>query len=138
MVSANAMKIDRVEPQVEPSWPAEVEFILSALEAGRHNATDRRQRGRRRYRVRAELQLFADGAGAEPWVLYTRDVNEQGLGFITSHRLPLGYGGRLRLTAPGGDSVVVECVLLRCREAVSGWYEGSLYFNRAQWMFEDQ
>ncbi|HEY7117124.1 MAG TPA: PilZ domain-containing protein [Tepidisphaeraceae bacterium] len=112
--------------------PPEVEFILSALEAGQFSGLTRRREQRRRYRVEATLKLFSDTPQTAPWTLYTRDVSHQGLGFVTRHRLPLGYGGILTITSPQGKSVSIDCTLLRCREAVSGWFEGSMYFNREQ------
>jgi hypothetical protein len=87
------------------------------------------------YRVRAELRLFADEPQAEPWVIFTRDADPRGLGFITPHRLPLGYGGSVALLTPGGRKQRIACTLYRCREVSPGWYEGALYFNREQWMF---
>jgi PilZ domain len=112
--------------------PPEVEFILSALEAGQFSGANRRKENRRRYWVEATLKLFSDTPQTPPWILYTRDVSHQGLGFVTRHRLPLGYGGILTITSPQGKSVSIDCTLLRCREAVSGWFEGSMYFNREQ------
>ena len=50
---------------------------------------DRRLRSRTPYRVRAELKLFSDPAEAAPWLLFTRDIDAKGVGFITAHRLPL-------------------------------------------------
>jgi hypothetical protein len=117
---------------VVPPLPAEVEFILSALEAGRHGGPSRRKQERRAYRVAAKLKLFSDTPQTEPWVLYTRDVSHQGLGFVTRHRLPLGYGGIITVANPQGKEVKIDCTLLRCREAVNGWFEGSMYFNREQ------
>ncbi|HSV14825.1 MAG TPA: hypothetical protein VLI90_11230, partial [Tepidisphaeraceae bacterium] len=67
-----------------------------------------------------------------PWLLYTRDVNGRGLGFVTAHRLPLGYGGVIELPGPLGEPLTIHCTLLRCREAAPGWFEGSVYFNREQ------
>lgn len=117
---------------VVPPLPPEVEFILSALEAGRHGGTSRRNQERRAYRVAARLKLFSDTPQTEPWVLYTRDVSHQGLGFVTRHRLPLGYGGIITVVNPQRKEVKIDCTLLRCREAVNGWFEGSMYFNREQ------
>ena len=117
---------------VIPPLPADVEFILSALEAGRFSGPTRRRHERRPFRVEAKLKLFSDPAHAEAWTLYTRDAGHQGLGFVTRHRLPLGYGGILTILNPQGREVKIDCTLLRCREAVTGWFEGSLYFNREQ------
>jgi hypothetical protein len=114
-------------------WPAEVGIIISALEAGRGTRNwDRRNKTRRPYQARAILRLFSDMDGTDGWVLFSRDIDRRGLGFITKHRLPLGYGGTVRMTLPDGRDIVAHCTLLRCREATPGWYEGALYFNRPQ------
>jgi hypothetical protein len=115
-------------------WPKEVNMILSAMEAA-PKPSDGRAQQRLAYRVRAELKLFADGADPTAYVLYTRDVDPRGLGFITPHRLALGYGGWVELLTPRGRKNRIACTLYRCRQVVPGWYEGALYFNREQWMF---
>jgi len=118
---------------------AEAEFILSALEAGGHchrGAANRRQVNRQPYRSVVHLRLFSDSVQARPWVLYARDCNRKALGFITRHRLPLGYGGQLAARGPLGQMVHADCTVHRCRETVSGWFEGCLTFNRAQWCLE--
>jgi hypothetical protein len=122
----------------DTAWPREVDMILSALEAAGHDSPERRGTGRSRYRVLARLQLFSDADFASPWKLYTRDANSRGLGFLTPHRLPLGYGGRVELPAPDGEILTINCTLLRCREASPGWFEGALYFNREQLVFEPE
>ena len=118
-------------------WPPEASMILSAMEAApkREADSEHRQSQRLAYRVRAELRLFADEPQAIPWVLYTRDIDPRGVGFITPHRVPLGYGGIVELLTPRGRNAKIECTLYRCREVIPGWYEGALYFNREQWMF---
>lgn len=119
---------------VDEHWPREVDLILSAIEAGRglSVATDRRQSTRQPHRTRATLKLFSDTEDTAPWVLFTRDIDPRGVGFITRHRLPLGYGGVVTLALPDGRELRANCTLLRCREATSGWFEGALYFNRPQ------
>jgi hypothetical protein len=123
-----------LEQSAEPT-AAEIDLVLSALEAAGVSDDDRRRAPRRPYRVNAELRLFSDSPTAMPWRLYTRDVSSRGMGFITRHRLPLGYGGRVHLTTPNGHPITIHCTLYRCREAAPGWYEGALYFNREQWIF---
>jgi len=113
-------------------WPPQVELIISALETGQFARRNRRNSRRNPYRVRGRLRLFSDPPLSSPWVIYTRDVHARGLGFVSPHRLPLGYGGRIELPAPDGGVITVNCTLLRCREAAPGWYEGSIYFNREQ------
>jgi hypothetical protein len=120
---------------VTEPMPAEVALVMSALDVGARSG-ERRAVRRWRYRVIASLRLFSDQAATPPWLLYTRDVNTRSLGFVTSHRLPLGYGGVLELPGPLGEPMRVHCTLLRCREAAPGWYEGSVYFNREQGVFD--
>jgi len=123
---------------VRAALPAEVEFILSALEAGKHSGQSRRRAPRQIYRVSAALKLFSDPAHIPAWPIFVRDINPQGLGFVTRHRLPLGYGGILTIDSPKGRSLRIDCTIVRCREAVKGWFEGSMYFNREQGVFDRQ
>jgi len=122
------------EMEQDQEWPAELDFILSALEAGQSGRLGQRTAARKVYRAMAVLRLFADGP-EETRVLYTRDVSRRGLGFVSQYRLPLGYGGILELPAPDGRKLRIDCTLLRCREAVRGWFEGAVYFNREQFGF---
>jgi hypothetical protein len=119
-------------------WPAEVDLILSAMDAGRdpYAHDERRDVQRIPYRVRATLRLFSDTPGTGPWTIYTRDVDPRGLGFLSPHRLPLGYGGWVELPSPGGRVMKIHCTLFRCRETVKGWFDCALYFNREQHLFE--
>jgi hypothetical protein len=115
------------------TWPQEAGMVLTALEAGGWK-DDRRRHPRTAYRVKAMLWLFADAPGAPARILYTRDADHRGIGFVTRDRLPLGYGGILRLVSPHNPSKVlsISCTLYRCRLAAPGWYEGALHFNRDQ------
>jgi hypothetical protein len=158
-LSTDTIKLPRAQAPAaaDELWPPEVDLILSAMEAARaeapvdahaeaHGASgdgpadphaelaapERRHGGRTPYRVRAALRLFSDAPGQAPWSLYTRDVDRRGLGFITPHRLPLGYGGTIELHAPSGRKVTLPCTLFRCRQTVQGWYEGALSFHRDQ------
>ena len=136
--TSGGVVLDELAEASRPAdWPAQVDLIMSALEAGQFAGWHRDRRGarRRRLRVRALLRLFVDAPATPPWTLYSRDVYTRGLGFITAHRLPLGYGGLVDLPAPDGVPVTIACTLLRCREAAPGWFEGALYFNRDQLAF---
>jgi len=120
----------------QPDWQAEAGIILSALEAGSWKE-QRRERMRSAYRVKAALRLFAEPPPAPGRVLYTRDVDHRGIGFVTRDRLPLGYGGIIRLPSnrTPGKILNISCTLYRCRETAQGWYEGALHFNRDQMDF---
>jgi hypothetical protein len=133
----------RLAPLTEPglraeehAWPAEAEFILSAIETARGVAIDRRAAGRMEFRARASLQLYSDQPGDQPSMLCTRDATTRGIGFIARRRLPLGHGGHLRLRGPNGEDLNIPCTVRRCQETVNGWYEGSISFNREQWAFD--
>jgi hypothetical protein len=135
---STAEGVEGVEAVGDP-LAAEAEFILSALEAGGHcrpGIGSRRHLRRQPYRSVVHLRLFSDSVPSRPWVLYARDANRKALGFITRHRLPLGYGGTLAVRGPLGQTVHADCTVHRCRETVSGWFEGCLTFNRAQWCLE--
>lgn len=125
-------------PQSE-IWPAEVDMILSAMQAGGGGAwLDQRRAHRVPYRMRAELSLFSEGRGGRSQMLYCRDIDVNGMGFITTEPLPLGYGGTVTIFTPSGQTQHVACTLTRCREAVSGWYEGALRFHARQAVFAEQ
>ena len=117
-------------------WPAEAEFILSALETGRAPAANRRASDRVVIRTLAELCLYNDRPGDKPRVLYSRDATTRGLGFITRHRLPLGYGGLIQLRGPNDEDLCIACTIRRCHQTVNGWYQGAINFNREQWAFD--
>jgi hypothetical protein len=120
---------------VEPI-PAEAAMVMSSLDAGVQSLQDRRMCPRATYRTTTHLRLFRDEAGSSGWEIFTRDVNRRGMGFLTRHRLPLGYGGKVILPDLNGDACTVHCTLLRCREASPGWFEGSVTFNREQPQFD--
>lgn len=128
------MRIETDNNTTTSAFPAEVEMILSAMDAARYRGRDRRHLTRLPYRAVGALRLFSE-PDAPPVVIYARDVDPRGLGFITKKRLPLGYGGTLSLPDPDGRLLSIGCSIYRCREAVPGWFEGALYFNRQQSQF---
>jgi hypothetical protein len=134
--AARRLRIPVSNPTPQELWPVEADLILSALDAGKSGDANRRLGSRLPYRVRAMLKLFSEQHSPEPYVLYTRDVDQRGFGFITPNRLPLGYGGEVELFTPRGNKLRVHCTLLRCRQAAPGWFEGAAYFNREQWVFQ--
>jgi hypothetical protein len=117
------------------AFPAEVEFLVSALEAGPKPLIDRQKERRSQYRVRASLKLFSDAPDARPALLYTRNVTSQALAFLTNDVLTLSHGGILRIPSPAGEMLKINCTVLRYREAAPGWFEGAVYFNRDQAVF---
>lgn len=126
------------ELSAEESWPAEVQFVLSALNSAIVPEQDRRALLRLEYRVRAMLRLFSDGPDSPPWRIYARNINERAMGFVGPDRLPLGFGGIVML--PGRDGLIrrIPCTILRCREASPGWFDSAVYFNRPQVEFRSE
>jgi len=116
-------------------WPQHVQLIISALESAHHPASERRAVSRAPYRSKAHLRLFTQAKTAAPALLYTRDVCPRGMGFVTPHYLPLGYGGKVEVLMPDGRLAIVHCTLSRCRQLSPGWYEGALSFSREQMEF---
>ena len=96
---------DNVQTFDPDAIPTEVAMVMSALEAGSHAMEERRMTRRAPFRAATRLRLFRDQPVTPGWKLYTRDVNRRGLGFITRHRLPLGYGrAEMIVTEPARDS----------------------------------
>jgi hypothetical protein len=118
-------------PPIDPTWPPEVALIMTAMAAGRW-AEERREMPRLPYHVKASLRLYADEPGSKEKYLFTNNVSPRGLGFLTRHRLPLGYGGTVEIPMPDDRTLTVHCTMLRCRQAAPGWYEGALHFLRDQ------
>jgi hypothetical protein len=113
-------------------WPADVDLILSALEAADPRTGHQRKLRRRRFRVIARLSLFVAPLDEGPVRLFTRDADDRHVGFLSEAPVPLGFGGNVELVAPGGQLLSAGCMVYRCRECVPGWYEGVLNFNRKQ------
>jgi len=119
-----------IEQEAPCEIPAQVKMILSAMEAGGHRSPEHRNRRRIRLHVQGVLRLFSDSAAPNPRTLYTRDIHSRAMGFICPDRLPLGHGGTVELTHPDRGTVIIPCTIIRCRQALEGWYEGSVAFSR--------
>jgi len=130
--AASATNGASASADVTDAWTPEVDMILSAMEAANSAQTEhqseRRSSRRTPHRTLAKLSLFAQSPLLGPTVLFTRDVTTEGLGFITRERVPLGCNGLVTFTDTNGISVTRHGQVYRCREAINGWYEGSLRF----------
>jgi hypothetical protein len=123
------MRISRDHPLDQEAWPADVELIMSALEAA-WAGDEHRTTTRRRLRVPAYAKLLAEMHTNRQVVVYTRDCGPRHVGFLTDAVLPLGYGLILTLKTPEGVLLEAAGVVHRCRECVPGWFEGSISLNR--------
>lgn len=116
-------------------FPADVEFVLSAMEAAPAPTLERRRYSRFPYRVRAVLRLFSDEPSADLWEIFVRQASARSLDFVCRDRLPLSHGGWVALPTPDGTVLRAHCTILRCRPAAPGWFDGAVYFNREQGAF---
>lgn len=134
--SQDSIRLPIPRPTHEQStedWPAEVDLILSAMDAAYpRSGRERRARSRSSYRTCARLRLFAHAPLSPTVILYTRDLHERGVGFITRQRLPLGYGGIVELALENGRILRAHCTIYRCRPAINDWFEGALQFSTPQ------
>ena len=112
-------------------WPHDAQVVMSSLEAGRAGgASERRMRQRRHFRVKAYLQLFGERIEEPAILLYARNLDDRGMGFVTQTRLPVSRGGVVQFRAANGAPVRTSIMVTRCREVSPGWYEGSVQFIR--------
>ncbi len=133
------LRIAEPEPiEIVTEWSPEIDLIMSALDvAGGIALTERRSRERKVHNAIASLRLYADADSPDdPPLLFVRDVDSRGLGFITQHSLPLGYSGRVTIETPDGDLLEVGCTVYRCRPCSGDWYEGALTFSKPQHAFD--
>jgi hypothetical protein len=133
------LRIAEPEPiELVTEWTPEIDLIMSALDAGSGQVkTERRSRERQVHNAIASLRLYADAdSPIDPPLLFVRDANARGLGFITQHSLPLGYSGRVSIETPDGELIEVSCTVYRCRPCSGDWYEGALTFSKPQHAFD--
>ena len=118
----------------------EAAMVITAMEAAMEarlpqlSPLERRLRriSRVNLRVHAQLKLWADGLDGEAWHLFTRDLDGRAMGFVCKDKLPLGYGGWISFSLPGGRRQNLEVTVTRCRPCSGGWHEGSLHFIHPQ------
>jgi hypothetical protein len=97
-------------------------------------AANRRRFPRCAYQVAATLKKGdgsnADAASAMRMRIYTRDANQWGVGFVAQESIPAGSDAYLILDRPGfARPMHRRCRIVRCREALPGWYEGAAVFH---------
>jgi hypothetical protein len=104
-------------------------------------AQDRRRLPRARYEVTATLST--EGEEATEFVLYTRDVNSTGSGFIAPvDMFSVGAATNAPVTiaipTPDGQVRHVRCQVQRAREIGEGWVEGYVSFNEPASVFSSK
>ena len=109
-------------------FPAELQTVLAAFDSVSAMRLERRTRPRLPYRFRTTLWIVGAAPGAAPHVVFTRDVNEWGVGFMTRRAVPVGRDGNVALPLRLGPALRVDCTAGRCRPFLEGWHEGVLLF----------
>jgi hypothetical protein len=96
---------------------------------------ERRHVSRARYQTRAWLQPFDETGAIRSPVIFTRDLDPHGLGFIARQDLAVLGRAVLHLPACNGSTVRVRCRVRRSRDIAKGWYEGVVHFDQEQARF---
>jgi hypothetical protein len=108
--------------------PEDAKIVILILGGEESPAANRRREARCAYQISAVLKNSSDGDAEVRRRIYTRDANQWGVGFVTQEPVPVGAEAYLLLTTPDGNDVHVRCCIIRCREALPGWYEGAAVF----------
>ncbi len=137
---AGEVPTDAAEP-VDPL--AELERRLNPP---RFSATvkddDRRRLARAPYEVTATLSVQGED-GASEVMLYTRDVNSAGSGFVApldvfSAEAATNASATIAIPSPDGEVRHVRCQLKRAREIGDGWVEGYVSFDEPASVFSSK
>jgi hypothetical protein len=105
---------------------------IERIARGRPPRIERRRVSRGVYRMQAWLQpADATGALRSP-IIFVRDVDEYGLGFLAHHDVSALGLPVLFLPAANGRPLRLNCRIARCREFELGWFEGMVQFTQPQ------
>ena len=111
----------------ESADPREIDSVIAAVSSNTGVPEEERRGGARAdYRVDAHLRLLPEVNGEGERVVYTRDVDEWGIGFVTAFAFAPGRKAIIRLQAPCGKEILRRCTVLRCREILPGWFESAV------------
>jgi hypothetical protein len=107
--------------------PRDVETAMAAVSSSTAvPEEERRTTARAEYRVDAHLRLLPEVDSEGERVIYTRDIDEWGIGFVTAFAFAPGRKAIVRLQAPSGKELLRRCTVLRCREILPGWFESAV------------
>jgi hypothetical protein len=96
---------------------------------------ERRHVSRARYQTRAWVQPYDETGAIRSPVIFTRDLDPHGLGFIARQDLAVLGRAVLHLPACNGATVRVRCRIRRSRDIAKGWFEGVVQFDHEQLRF---
>jgi hypothetical protein len=96
---------------------------------------ERRQVRRARYQTQAWLQPYDETGAIRSPLIFTRDLDPHGLGFIARQDLAVLGRAVLHLPATRGGTVRLRCRLRRSRDISNRWFEGVVQFEQEQVKF---
>jgi hypothetical protein len=105
--------------------------ILTALRMAQETAGHERRRSTR-LDVQAQVKVipFEDGHLGESFTCMTRDVSFKGLGLLQSTKATRGSQFVITLPRRGGESMLMLCTVMYCRELADGIYNVGASFIR--------
>jgi len=120
--------------QAEPQEisPAAASRAIESIASGRPPRIERRRVDRACYRTQAWLQPVDETGALRCPVVFSRDLDGYGMGFIAHHDLSALDLAVLSLPANDGRAVKIKCHIRRSREVANGWYEGVVEFTEPQ------
>lgn len=132
---------DAFAAEVPLSLPLEpIVEAVPAEDAGK-SGQERRRLPRAKYEVTATLSTGGEAAGE--FVLYTRDVNSVGSGFVApldaiSADAATKAPATIAIPTPDGQVRHVRCQIERTREIGEGWVEGYVSFAEPSSVFSSK
>ncbi len=105
---------------------------IERIARGRPPRIERRRVSRGCYRTQAWLEPVDETGALRSPIIFVRDVDEFGLGFLAHHDVSAMGVATLFLPAANGRPLRLRCRIGRCREFENGWFEGVIEFTEAQ------
>jgi hypothetical protein len=119
-------------PEPQEISPAAATKAIESIASGRPPRIDRRRVSRACYRTQAWLQPVDETGALRCPVVFSRDLDGYGMGFIAHHDLSALDLAVLCLPANDGRAMRIKCHIRRSRELANGWYEGVVEFIEPQ------
>lgn len=118
--------------QLHPELPPAAGMAIEKIASGQMPRIDRRRVPRRICRTRAWLEPLDHTGPLRNPIIYTRDVDQFGAGYIAQHDVSAVGKAILHLPITGSRPMRLPCTVRRCRELMNGWFEGVVDFKDVQ------
>jgi hypothetical protein len=131
LLTSNFPHVKKQEESQEIS-PAIATRAIEAIASGRVPRIERRRVSRSCYRTQAWLQPVDETGAIRCPIVFSRDLDGYGMGFIAHHDLSALDLAVLCLPVNEGRTARIKCHIRRSREFANGWYEGVVEFTEPQ------